>query len=323
MQRRALLGGALALVCAPGSAIAQSKTTQRIGVLSFGSPDPFRERFRQALRGLGFVDGTNITIEHRWASGQIERLGDLAADLVRQDVDVIVANATPSIEAALAATRTIPIVMASAGDALRTGLVDSLARPRGNVTGLSLALIELAGKTVEIFRETLPGLRRVACIVHRDDPLHRGFIEGVESSTQRSGIGFQPFVLAHHQETQEALASLARGGATGVILQPIFSVDPQARHAIVRQTIELRLPSISGLGSYAQAGGLAAYAAEFKDLPERAAAYVAKILKGARPAELPVEQPTRFELWFNLRTAKAIGVTIPASMLARADHLVE
>jgi putative ABC transport system substrate-binding protein len=262
-------------------------------------------------------------IEYRWASGQTERLARLAAELVRQNVDLIVASATPSIQAAVVATRTIPIVMAAAGDALRTGLVNNLARPGGNVTGLSLALIELAGKTVALLREAVPHARRIACVVHREDPLHRGFLSEAESSARRIGLHFRPFALGNATELGGALASLGRDEATGVIFQPIFAVDPQVRTAIVRLTLEYRLPSISGLRRFAEAGGFIAYASEFSDLPKRAAVYVDKLLKGARPGDLPVEQPTHFQLVFNLMTAKALGLTIPPSLLARADQVIE
>jgi len=325
MKRRAffaLVSGSL--LAAPRAVEAQQAgNAARIGVLSFGVPEPFREGFRQALLEHGYVEGRNVMIEHRWASGQTERLAGLAAELVRRNVDLIVASATPSIQAAAAATRSIPVVMAAAGDALRTGLVNNLARPGGNVTGFSLALVELAGKTVSLFREAVPHLRRIACVVHREDPLHRGFLSEVESSARRIGLHFRPFTLGNTTELGGALASIGRDEATGVIFQPIFVVDPQVRATVVRLTLEYRLPSVSGLRRFAEAGGFVAYASEFSDLPKRAAVYVDKILKGARPGDLPVEQPAHFQLVFNLKTAKALGLTIPPSLLARADQVIE
>jgi len=324
MDRRTVLAGAIAVLAAPLTAEAQpAGKAARIGVLSFGVPEPFREGFRQALLEHGYVEGRNLMIEYRWASGQTARLAGLAAELVRQNVDLIVASATPSIQAAAVATRTIPIVMAAAGDALRTGLVNNLARPGDNVTGFSLALIELAGKTVALLREAVPHVRRIACVVHREDPLHRGFLGEVESSARRIGLHFRPFTLGNATELGGAFAAMGRDETTGVIFQPIFAVDPQVRATIVRLTLEYRLPSVSGLRRFAEAGGFVAYASEFNDLPKRVAVYVDKILKGARPGDLPVEQPTHFQLVFNLKTAKALGLMIPPSLLLRADHVIE
>jgi len=322
--RRAFIAGVAGMLSAPLAAETQPpKKVARIGVLSFGVPEPFREEFRQALLEHGYSEGRNLMLESRWASGRTDRLAGLAAELVRQNVDLIVASATPSIQAAAVATRTIPIVMAAAGDALRTGLVNNLARPGGNVTGLSLALIELAGKTVALLREAVPHVQRIACVVHREDPLHQGFLSEVESSARRIGLDVRPFILGNVTELGGMFASMGRDAATGVICQPIFAVDPDVRRTIVRLTLEHRLPSISGLRDFAEAGGLVAYASEFTDLPKRAAVYVDKILKGTRPGDLPVEQPTKFELVINLKTAKALGLTIPHFVLVRADRVIQ
>jgi putative ABC transport system substrate-binding protein len=324
MRRRAFLASALAGLAAPPSLEAQQPDkVARIGVLSFGAPEPFREGFRRALAELGYVEGRNVVIEHRWAGGQPDRLPMLAAALLRANVNVIVAAATPSVQAAMEATARIPIVMAPAGDALRTGLVTNLARPEGNVTGLSLALIELAGKTVEILREALPRTARVACVVHQQDPLHRRFLEEAESAARRLGLEFRAAVLKGSGELDAALGSMARDQVGGVVVQPIFSVDPEVRSALVRLTLKHRLPAVSGLRRFAEAGGLIAYASEFGDLPRRAAIYVDKILKGATPGSLPVEQPRHFQLILNLKTAKALGLAIPRAMLLRADHVIE
>jgi putative ABC transport system substrate-binding protein len=325
MDRRSfLVVGAGALVTSPRVVEAQqTDKVARIGVLSFSAPDPFREGFRRALVDLGYVEGRNVVIEHRWADGQTDRLPMLAAALVRANMSLIVASATPSVQAAIEATRHIPIIMAAAGDALRTGLVTNLARPGGNVTGLSLALIELAGKTVELLREALPRATRFACVVHREDPLHREFLGEAESSARRLGLELRPSILESIGELDIALGSLARDRVGGVVVQPIFTVDPEVRSRLVRLTLKHRLPAVSGLRRFAEAGGLVAYASEFSDLPKRAATYVDKILKGAKPADLPVEQPTKFELVINLKTAKALGLTIPPSLLLRADQIIE
>jgi putative ABC transport system substrate-binding protein len=324
MERRALLVGALTGLVAPVRLEAQPPDrVLRIGVLSFGAPEPFREEFRRALADLGYVEGRNVVIEHRWADGQTGRLPMLAAALVRADVNLIVASATPSVQAAMEATNHIPIIMAAAGDALRTGLVASMARPGGNVTGLSLALIELAGKTVELLREALPGATRFGCVVHREDPLHREFLSEAESSARRLGLELRPAILRSVGELDAALGSIARDRVGGIVVQPIFTVDPAVRSTLVRLTLKHRLPAVSGLRRFAEAGGLIAYASEFSDLPKRAAIYADKILKGATPASLPVEQPTHFQLVFNLKTAKTLGVTIPQPVLLRADHVIE
>jgi putative ABC transport system substrate-binding protein len=324
MERRTLLVGTLAVLVAPVIVEAQqADKVARIGVLSFGAPDPFREAFRRALVDLGYVEGRNVVIEHRWADGQTDRLSMHAAALVRANVNLIVASATPSVQAAMVATRHIPIVMAAAGDALGTGLVTSLARPGGNVTGLSLALIELAGKTVELLREALPHTTRFACIVHREDPLHREFLREADSAARRLALQFRPAILGNVGELDTVLGSLAQDRVGGIVVQPIFTVDPEVRSTLVRLTLKYRLPAVSGLRRFAEAGGLVAYASEFSDLPKRAAIYVDKILKGATPGDLPVEQPTHFQLVFNLKTARALGLSIPRSLLMRADQVID
>jgi putative ABC transport system substrate-binding protein len=323
MDRRTFLPGVLVLVAPIALEAQQVNRLARIGVLSFASPDPFREGFRRALGDLGYVEGRNVAIDHLAAGGDIDRLPALAAALVRANVRVIVANATPSIRAAMQATDRIPIVMATAGDALRTGLVANLARPGGNVTGLSLALVELAGKTVELLREVLPRSTRFACLVHSADPLHREFLAEAESSTRRLGLQFSPAVLNSDRELDAAFRSLAQSGVGGVVVQPIFTLDPETRSTVVKLSLAHRLPAVSGLRRFADAGGLLAYASEFNDLPKRAATYVDRILRGAAPGDLPVEQPTHFQLVFNLKTAKTLGVVIPRDLLLRADQLVE
>jgi putative ABC transport system substrate-binding protein len=295
----------------------------RIGLISLGDTGPSRDALLRALAELGYVEGRNIEIEQRSAAGQPERLAGLAGELVRAKVDIIVASATPSVQAAMTATKSIPIVMATAGDALGTRLVDNLARPRGNVTGFSLALIELAGKTVSLLREAVPHLKSIACVVHRQDPLHRGYLREVEATSKRIGLEFRPLVVSTTAELDGAMATVGRGSTTGVIFQPIFLVDATARAAIVRLALEYGLPSVSGLRRFAEAGGFVAYSSEFDDLPRRVAGYIDKILKGARPGDLPVEQPTRFELIINLKTARALGLTVAPSVLSRADNVIE
>ena len=323
VDRRAILASALWLAAPIPLSAQPADRIARIGVLSFTSPEPFRSAFRRALGDLGYVEGRNVAIDHLAAGGDIERVATLAAELVRANVDVIVANATPSVEAAMKATDRIPIVMATAGDALRTGLVTNLARPGGNVTGLSLALVDLAGKSVELLREALPRATRLAALVHSQDPLHREFLAEAESSAGRLGLRFRSAIVDGAKELDANFQSLARDRVEGVVVQPIFTLDPETRAAVVRLALKHRMATVSGLRRFAEAGGLAAYASEFSDLARRAGIYVDKILKGARPGDLPVEQPTRFQLVFNRKTAKALGIEIPRALLLRADHVVD
>lgn len=322
MDRRTFFSG-LAVLVAPITLEAQPKGFTRIGVLSFGATGSFPEAFRRSLADLGYVEGRNVVIEHRAAGGDTDRLATLAAALVRANMHVIVASATPSIQAAMKATRHIPIVMATAGDALRTGLVTSLARPGRNVTGLSLALVELAGKTVELLHEALPAATRFACVVHSQDGLHHEFLAEAESSAKRLGLQFRPAVLRSAGELDAALGSLARERVGGVVVQPIFAVDPEVRSTLVRLTLKHRLPAVCGLRRFVEAGGFMAYASEFGDLPKRVAIYVDKIFRGAAPGDLPVEQPTHFRLVFNSRAAATLGLAIPRPLLLRADQVIE
>jgi putative ABC transport system substrate-binding protein len=249
---------------------------------------------------------------------------ELASEVVRLKPDVIVARATPIIVALKNATRSIPIVMATGGDALKTGLVASLARPGGNVTGLSLALVELAGKMVELIHEALPKAVRFACVVHTGDPLHRGFLREAESAAKRLRLQFRPVLLEGIGQVDAAFASLVKEQVAGIVVHPIFIVGtPEDRATFVQLTLKHRLPAVSGQRVFADAGGLAAYASIFSDVPKRAALYVDKILKGAKPGDLPVQQPTKFELVINNKTAKTLGLTIPKELLLRADEVIE
>ena len=323
LDRRRFLPAVLALALPFPLAAQPADRIARIGVLSFAAPEPFKTPFRKALAELGYVEGRNVAIDLRAAGGDTDRVAELAAELVRANVNVIVANTTPGVQAATRATDRIPIVMAPAGDALRTGLVSNLARPGGNVTGLTLALVDLAGKSVELLREALPRATRLAALVHRQDPLHREFLAEAESSAGRLGVGFRPAIVSSAGELDATFQSLARDAVNGVVVQPIFAVDAETRAAVVRLSLKHRMPAVSGLSRFAKSGGLAAYASEFADLGGRAAVYVDKILKGAKPGDLPVEQPTRFELVFNRKTARTLGIEIPRALLLRADQVVD
>ena len=300
----------------------QAKKSPRIGVLSSRlGPLPTREgAFQEGLRRLGYVEGQSITIEYRYAEENLDRLPDLVAELVHSKVDVIVAVSTPAIEAAKNATKTIPIIMAGVSDPVGTGFVASLARPGGNVTGLSLQSPELSGKRQELLKEIIPKLSRVAFLVHRQDPGHRLFVKEAQDAGQSLGIRIQPLEAAGFEEIKGAFPAMIRERIGGLIVQPIFVGTHGLR--IADLAARNRLPTISDPTEFADAGGLMSYGPSRSALWQRAATYVDKILKGTKPADIPVEQPTKFEFGINLKTAKQIGVMIPQSVLYRADKVI-
>jgi len=311
-----------------GTAAAQPpEKVPRVGYLNLGShSDPGRQRdleaFRQGLRELGYVDGQNIAIESRWAEGKPDRLPALAADLVRSKVDVIVVGSGPITQAAQQATRTIPIVMSTVADPVGSGLVASLARPGGNVTGLTVMSPDLAGKQFQLLKEVVPKVSRVALLTNPDNPSSARFVREAEAAAQALGVRLQTLEARNPQEIDSAFAAMTRERAGALLILP-DGVFLSQRRQIADLAVKRRLPSVYGPGGYAEAGGLMTYGANFHDLLRRAATFVDKILKGAKPADLPVAQPTKFELVINLRTAKAIGLTIPPSLLQRADQIID
>jgi len=315
----ALLSGGLLLA---SKVAAQSRSPRRRGVLS-SSGMRIVDQLREGLRRVGLIEGRDIEIVYRVTEGGLDGIGQLAAELVAQKVDVIVASATPSIQAAMKATRTVPIVMMTAGDALGSGLVQSLARPGGNVTGLSLMLIELAGKLVELLVESAPALDRVACLVHAADPLHRGFMGSAERAAAQLKVGFHPAIVRRDDELPDAFADMAAAGTKAVVVQPIFVLTRENSARIANLAMRHRMAAATGLKRFAAEGGMLAYAAEFPDMGYRAARFVDLILRGANPAELPVERPTEFTLSVNLKTSAAIGLTIAPRIVARADEVIE
>lgn len=315
---------AATLLGAPGRAFPQkSEKLPRIGVLvSATPPHPFADAFRRGLRPLGYVEGENIAIEWRYSEGQSDRAAALARELVQLGVDVIVAHFTPAVRAAMVATQTIPIVMAPAGAPVQSGFVDSLAHPGGNVTGLSAMDAELGGKRLQLLREVIPNLARVAALASSvsTDPFSRPFVDDMQAAATIAGIQLVPVLVNGPNDFENAFAVMAKAEAQAVIVQGPF--DPH-RKIIIELAAKHRLPVMSGNRETAAAGGLISYSAKFAALYERAALYVDKILKGAKAADLPVEQPTKFEMVVNIKTARALGLTASPSLLAEADEVIE
>jgi putative ABC transport system substrate-binding protein len=317
---------ALGLLVAPLAADAQPGKVHRIGFLSPQSTsDPriqrFLDAFQQGLRELGWVEGQNIVIEYRWAEGRAERLADLASELVSLKVDVIVAATTPAISRAKQATGTIPIVMAVAVDPVATGFVASIARPGGNITGLSMMATDLVWKQMQLLKELIPKISRVALLWNPANASNAPQLRQAQDAARALGARLQPLEARGPSEIDSGFAAMTRerAGAVIVLADATFA-DHRTR--IADLAAKSHLPAVYGLTDHAKAGGLMAYGANVADMYRRAATYVDKILKGAKPAELPVEQPTRFELVINLRTAKALGLTIPQSILYRTDELI-
>jgi putative ABC transport system substrate-binding protein len=326
MDRRAFLGtltgGLLAAPLADGAQQAAGKAPL-IGLLDYGTPDAARlkwwQAFRQALRDLGYVESQTINFEARWAQGRPERLPGLAAELVRLRVDVIVTGGGEAARAAKQATATVPIVMATGSDPVRSGIVESLARPGGNVTGLTSLSTDLVDKRLALLRELLPTLSRVA-VLEDGTSNSRISVEELKLTAPTLGITIQEVSLRGTTDLERAFSVARKEHAVIVVASPALFIE---RKRIADLAMKHRLPTALGGREYVEAGGLFSYAVKYPDLFRRAAFYVDKILKGAKPADLPVEQPTTFELVINLKTAKALGLTIPPSLLQRADQVIE
>ena len=300
----------------------QPTKVHRIGYLSLAAKPAARdEAFVQGLRDLGWVDGQNITIEYRWAANKVENLPALANELVGLKVDLIVALTTPPIQAAKQATKTIPIVMGPNADPVGMGFVASLARPGANITGMSSIMPELAGKRLELLKEVVPKLSRIAFLAYGPDPAHGLFVKQAQEAAQRFKIRFQSLVIAGVEEIEGAFSAMTKERAGALIVQPLFSNLGQGPR-IAELAAKNRLPTISDASQFAEAGGLMSYGPDTIALYRRTATFVDKILKGRAPADLPVEQPLKFEFIINLQTAKQIGLTIPPDVLARANKVI-
>jgi putative ABC transport system substrate-binding protein len=324
------LVGIVALVvtlamCGAAAQAQQVAKAARIGLLVAGSPSSFAnnlEAFRQGLRELGYVEKKNITIEYRYAEGKIHLLPELAAELVRLKVNIIVTQSTLDAYAARQATSTIPIVMTASGDAVGTGLVASLARPGGNITGLTSLSRELSGKRLELLMEAVRGLSRVAVLWNAANPDKARDLEETQVQARTLGLELQSLEVRGPSEFDGAFQTAARNRA-GALLTLADSLTIAHQSRIVELAAKSRLPTMHEQREFVDAGGLMAYGPSLLGLFRHVATYVDKILKGAKPADLPVEQPTQFELVINLNTAKNIGLTMPPELLARANKVVK
>ena len=325
-MKRTLVLSAIVLACLgvrPAADAQSLAPVPRIGVLRFtevtGS-DPFMEALRLGLRELGYLEGKNIAIEWRSAEGRSDRAAELAAGLVHLKVSLIVASGTPAAEAAKHATRKIPIVLASVADAVGSGFVRSLARPGGNITGVSLNYPATTGKQLEILRQAIPGISRVAFLGSTSDPATRLFVESLERAGPPLGIRTQVLLVGGGDELDGAFAAMRREQAGALIVQPIFAES-------IRKIAELatgnRLPTMSYRRDFAEPGILLNYGADQRENWRRAAIFVDRILRGARPGDLPVVEPAKYELVVNINTAKAHGLTNPPSVLRRADGVIQ
>ena len=294
----------------------QPERLRRIGLLVVSGPEPIGP-FREALGELGYVEGKNIQIEMRSAQGQDTELPQLAAELVRSQVDVIIAVQTPAAHAAKNATRDIPIIV-MAGDPVATGLINNLAHPDSNLTGMSATAAEAAAKSLELIPEIVPGARRVGVLGNADDPFMKPFFEQIERGAQSVRLEIHQIAVRDSDQLDEVMATVARERTDAVMIQGSLPVQP-----IVDLALKYRLPSLSTQKSAVQAGVLMAYTSSFAERARVMARYVDQIFKGAKSADLPVQQPTRFELPINLTTAKALGLTVPPLLLTRADDVIE
>ncbi len=302
----------------------QPAKVPRIGFLGSTSAAGYAtqiEALRAGLRDLGYVEGKNILIEWRFAEGNYERLPGLAAELVQLRVDVIVTHGTPGTRAAKQATTTIPIVMAVAGDAIATGLVASIARPGGNITGSNFFFPELCAKRLELLKETFPRTKRVAVLLNPGNPSNEPVLQAMEMAARSLKVELQKFAVRGPNEFESAFAAMAKSRVDAATILEDAMLIANAR-AIADLAVKQRLPSI-GFKEFAETGGLMAYGANLLEMYRRAAYFVDKILKGAKPGDIPVEQSTKFELVINMKTAKALGITFPQSILVRADKVIE
>jgi len=319
----AALAGWAGLNSFPTAAAQQSASPRRIGLLLVISAPESKEvqAFRQALRDLGYGEGRDVVIELRSANGVYDRIPKLVAELVQSKADVIVVETTRAAQAARQGAPTTPIVMALVGDPVGSGLVASLARPAGNVTGLSSMKSDLSAKRLELLKDTVPRLARVAVLWNPDTPWHAKVIEELKSAAPKLSIGLSLVSVQTPEQLDPAFSTIRRANAQALYLieSPLFSTQ---RVLLLELLSKARLPMIEAERKFVDTGGLLSFGTNVEDLYRRSAGYVDKILKGAKPGDLPIEQPTKFELVVNLKTAKALGITIPQSVLLQADEVI-
>jgi len=324
-SRRAFLAAMSLGLFAPLTAEGQAVKVWRIGYLDQGSAEgnkPYLAAFQQGLRDLGWVEGKNINMELRFAEGKTDQLPALAAELVRLKVDLIATSSTPAALAAKRATTTIPIVIGFAADPVGSGIVRSLARPGGNVTGWTHQGLELRGKYLELLKEAVPEAKRFGVLWNPANPVHKSSMKIIEAAAQRLKVELYPVGAKDAKELEGAFSTLAGKRAEALVVYPdgLF-LDQKA--LIVSLAARRRLPAMYGVREYVEAGGLMAYGTNLSQMYRLGASLVDKILKGAKPADLPVEQPTRIELVINLKTARTLGLKIPQSLLQRADEVIQ
>jgi putative ABC transport system substrate-binding protein len=327
-RRRQLLVAAGALLALPLAKAQQPEKVRRIGFLAARSrstpsnPDVYYDAFMQGMRELGYVEGKNLVVEWRFADGKYERLPTLAAELVKMNVELIATNSTPATEALQRATSTIPIVAIAVGDPLASGFAASLARPGRNITGLSLITVDLGPKYLELLKLMMPALSRVAVLENPGNPVDPGILKSVQAAAQQVGVKVLPVDASTLEEIERGFATMRRERANAVIILP-DSFFIRQRREITELATRNRLPSIFSFREDVEAGGLMSYGVNMADIFRRAATYVDKILKGANPRELPIEQPTKIHLAINRKTAKALGLIIPRNLVIRADEVID
>jgi ABC-type uncharacterized transport system substrate-binding protein len=329
MNRRETLHALIALCAAVGSRASlaqQHGKVWRVGFLIARRLAPgdtnYYRAFPQGMRELGYDEGRNLVIEWRYADGKFERLPDLAAELVQLKVDVIVTAGTAATSAAQKATTTIPIVMGTTNDAVISGFVQSLAQPGGNITGISNLTVDLSAKDLEILLSVVPKLSRVAVLVNPGNSAHAPIVKTVQTAALKTDVKILPFEARTPQEIENGFSIVTQHNAEAIVVALDAFLVQQGRQ-IAELATKYRMPSVYPVREHVEVGGLISYGPNLSDNYRRAATYVDKILKGAKPADLPIEQPTKFELVINIKTAKALGVTIPQSLLLRADEVIQ
>lgn len=318
MRRREFIAMAAGVATWPLGADAQPAKAARIGVLNLVNPEPLWTLLQDGMQTLGYRAGQNLQFEFRSAQGNSDLLPGLAAELVRLKCDLIVGFPSPAVAALKQATREIPIVMLGAGDPVATGLVASLTRPGGNVTGTSSTTAELGSKTLEVIREIIPSLKRVAVLANATDPFTKSFLEQMQLGGRTLHLEIQTIMINGTEELEPAFVAIKKEATDAVMVQPSLP-----RKRVADLALKYSVPAVAPTGAFAALGGLMAYTASPTEMARRTVSTIDKILKGSNPADLPVEQPTKFELVINLATAKVLGLTIPPSLLARADEVIE